>query len=291
MAIENFKDLIKQLKLKRFRYRCGIDKNSTQQDVETSIINYANNIKFYNIKVKEIELTDEQLSDCTFMQKLYLANKNIITEPKFMPSGENAIDDDYMVWYFKNVAKYVPLKLNETALKYGYLFENDDFLIQFSKKIPEANLFKILDVVNVDKNYDRIQNLPVGVLLEQSRNHGNKALKYIPTNHKYFRNFVDAGILYDGFESLMCLPLDKVVANKKLVIKAYAMSGFDALDTYLRDTLNPSQTEVYSFKDKKYIKREYSRERNAVQKALLQDPEIKQILEREKLKQSDEMKK
>lgn len=290
MAVESFKELINNIKLNKFRSECGAEKFYSLEDVNDCILDYLEKMAILNKKVKNIELSKGQLSNRVFMNKLYQINRDIVVEPKFMPSGENAIDDDYMLWYFNNVAKYFPSRLIDISSKYSYLYENDEFVSRFSKEVNNANLFQILDFLDTSKNHERVKRLPIKIMLEQTRKHGNKALQYVPVNHKYFRCFVNSGIEKDGFESLKCLTLNEVVENKKLVIKAYAMSGFDALETYLKDTLNPFQATIYNCNGKKYIKREYDKERHTVQKALLNDPEIKNILEREKLKKLREIK-
>lgn len=290
MAVESFKELINNIKLNKFRRKCGAEKFYSLEDVNDCILEYLKKMAIRNKKVKNIELSQDQLSNRVFMNKLYQINRDIVIEPKFMPSGDNANDDDYMLWYFNNATKYFPSRLIEISSKYSYLFENDKFVARFSKEVHNANLFQILDFIDTSKNHERVKRLPIGIMMEQTRKHGNKALQYVPVNHKYFRSFVNSGIEKDGFESLKCLPLNEVAGNKELVIKAYAMSGFDALETYLKDTLNPFQATIYNFNGKKYIKREYDKERYAVQKALLKDPEIKNILEREKLRKLREMK-
>lgn len=291
MAVESFKELIHNIKLNKFRYKCGAEKFYSLENVNDCILDYLKKMAIRNKKVKNIELSQEQLSNRIFMDRLYKIDKDIAITPKFMPSGENAIDYDYMLWYFDNVARYFPSRIIDISSKYSYLFEDDKFVARFSKEVHNANLFQILDVLDTSEKHERVKRLPIGILMEQTRRHGNKALQYIPVNHKYFRSSVNSGIERDGFESLKCMPLDRIIANKKLVIKAYAMSGFDALETYLNDTLNPIQTTIYNFNGKKYIKREYDKERYVVQKTLLKDPEIMEILEREKLRQLKEMEK
>ena len=122
--------------------------------------------------------------------------------------------------------------------------------------------------------------MPDEVVFEQCRRNGREAIKYLSEDNKNLSKYISAGIEKDGFKSLEYLALEDLIDNKNLVIKAYAMEGFDELKKFIQQTLNPGQYVTYMCHGEPHSRYQYSEKREMVQEALLNDPEIKRILEK-----------
>ena len=122
-----------------------------------------------------------------------------------------------------------------------------------------------------------MMSLSKEILTTQVKIFGLKVLKELPKELPYFAELVDICITKEGFEALKYLPVEQVLENKDLVIKAYSVDGVKALAYYIMRDLEPNRTHSYMCHGEDHWYEQYHEEYAIAQKGLLEDETIRTL--------------
>lgn len=293
----------KQKMIARTRKKAKVPNNATYEEANEFILKYAFIMKS---GFEKLYLTDEQKNDPEFLLKLY--NTNLVFTCLQKPDKSNkelTSNVDFMIEYFKlemrkvlGQAHLYPKDL-ERVLSYNIksftaLHSKQEFFEKLIEEYPNINLINVImeSVKHVslmtiwyresqeqqEKAYkELILSLPKELIIKQVENFGLDVLKQLPKELPYYAKLVDVCITKEGFKALKQLPVEQVLENKDLVIKAYSVDGVKALAYYIMRDLEPNRTISYMCHGDDHWYTEYNEEYAVAQKGLLEDETIKTL--------------
>ncbi len=257
--------------------------------------------------------SEEKLNDKLFMSLIYLAAPEVTQ--KILPGEELRKDKEFMLMYADAVA--VAIKANpfsEEAYQkrllgvYIYVIEDMDFINKIAEKYPDTDFTNLVTNVLYDSLRDGhrdlvtpgrkkeiekkiLKNFPKEYWVEYVKKNGFKIIFHnLPEKEE--KELLEVAIERDGFKTIKVhIPKEELLENKDLILKAAKKEGLEALEQFLLEFLDPREkmnvgyegpgdpylppeTYVYVFNEKKA----------AIQKALLNDPDIVDFIETEKSK-------
>lgn len=304
------KEIIKEEKLKqklimKTRKKAGIPKNATYEETNALIIKYAATM---NKDFDKLHLSDEQKKDPEFLLKLYNANIEFAWWQRPNEYNKDLTSNvEFMAEFIKfAVKREISLRrgcktiTNEDYEKeltylirnYRFLFDKPEFFEKISEEYPMANIVKVIEgcvknyhilysfnrMIKIEEDYENlIMSLSKETLVKNVKKFGLKVLKELPKELPYFAELVDICITKEGFKALKELPVEQVLENKDLVIKAYSVDGIKALSYYIISDLSPNRTHSYMCHGDDHYYIIYHKEYAIAQNGLLEDETIKTL--------------
>ncbi len=304
----------KQRDIKRFLRKARVPKQTTYEEIQACILHYVRRMKRDFWKVA---LPDSLRNDPKFLLELYNANLEMtrLQRPSFY-NEEIQNNVNFMIEFLKLSTKraikgreqdspqyqndHIQMELMSILRNYKTSMGNPKFVEKLAQEFSYVNIVKVIDasirgcgslvithedaLKREEKAKIMLSVLPNELLCNQARTFGYEALTLIPNEIPDFNKVVSAGIEKDGFKALLCLDIEQVLDNKPLVIKAYQKGGVEELAFYINKNMSPTRTRSYMCHDEDHVYFEYDERYAKVQKALLEDEEIKAIFEKEKQK-------
>lgn len=300
----------KQKRIKKFWRKIKVSKNDTREQIDQKIINFVSKLNPNYEYYWKIAFTDEQWNDAKFLINVYRTNPTLTNSKPINGDSELQNNLDFMFEYVKlsyntivdgftkenNSTDWESYHLKSILKKYPIAMRNQEFVNLIAYEFKNVNLTEVLiDSINTSYvSFDLeaikrekeefkkiISNLPTDVLIREAKKYGFKMICYLPKETPNLVEIIGAGVEKDGFASLEKLDVEKVLANKHLVIKAYEVSGIRELNTYINQTLSPNRTKYYMCHGEPYDYTYFDEKYVNVQKTLKYDPEIRAIFKKE----------
>ncbi len=291
----------------RTRKKAKVPNNATYEEANEFILKYASTMKS---GFEKFYLTNEQKNDPNFLLALYNANLEFTFWKRPSAYNEKLTSNvEFMIEFIKlAVKREISLrrgwgKINNEDYEqeltylvrgYKYLFNKPEFFEKLSEEYQFVNLVEVIlgsvkhytsfDIFNkatmkkIEENYKSLMmSLSKEILTTQVKIFGLKVLKELPKELPYFAELVDICITKEGFKALKYLPVEQVLENKDLVIKAYSVDGIHALAYYIMNDLEPNRTHSYMCHGDDHWYTQYHEEYAIAQKGLLEDETIRTL--------------
>lgn len=312
---QRYNEKLKRERAKRiakFMKFAKVPANATQEQINEcclKAIQQMNQNQFH-----KIALSDAQYNNPEFLLSMYSVNP--LTVRFYKPGWNNETlqnNVNFMFEYIKYVMKdemsrhsddksyWEKLELTQTLSSYSTAIQNAGLFELLIKEYPNVNMLEVIDDCfsrrgiwgpwtkdALNQNQHLFESVIAGLsreaLISQTQKFGKDTLRHLPKTLEFWPELATAGVAVDGFDSLEYLPIQYVLDNKHLILQSYEKDGAGELGSYLTRTLSPHRTHYYMCHGEPHDYSTYEEEYAVVQQALMNDPELIAILEKEEEK-------
>ena len=308
----------REKRISKFMKFSKVPQGATQEQINECYLRAISNMNVNQFH--KIALTDEQYNSSEFMLAMY--NINPLTVRYYLPGWNNEEQQNNVNFMFEfikhtmqlnmerhseDLAYWQKVDLISTLSGYNTAIQNPGLFELLIKEYPDVNMIEVINDCfdrkgvwgkwtkeALKENQELFESVLKGLskeaLISQTQCFGKDILRRLPKELEFWPELVSVAVEKDGFDSLEYLPVEYVLDNKHLVLQAYKKDGIKELASYLTQTLSPHRTHYYMCHGEEHDYTTYEEAYAIVQKALMSDPIIVAILEKEERKQAEESK-
>ena len=299
-------------RIAKFRKFAKVPEGATQEKINECCLRAISTMKQNQFHI--IALSDEQYNNPEFLLSMYSVNP--ITVNYYKPGWKNEELQNNVNFMFEFVrhtmdiemarhsddkAYWEKIELTQTLSPYGTAIQNAGLFELLIREYPDINMLEVIDdcfsrrgiwgpwtKTALNQNQNLFESVITGLskeaLVSQTQKFGKNTLRHLPNSLEFWPELAAAGVAVDGFDSLEYLPIKHVLDNKHLVLQSYEKDGASELASYLTRTISPHRTHYYMCHGEPHDYSTYEEEYAVVQQALMNDPELIAILEKEETK-------